>query len=255
MNKSSQDSIQTADRISDLSDSILCHILSFLPTKLAATTSVLSKRWKPMWRSVLTLDFDDETFKDPVCFLRTIHSIMSLRDTTLPVHSFSFKCGSKNSSCNLTDQTDVNQIVNFVLQRKIENFNLHLPIYSPNSIELPTTILCCRTLKVLKLINITVGDISHHKDIQLSALKIFHLKNVYFRCHEHLEKLLLGCPILVDLVMKNSCPKDLKSSLFLVKFKALPNLIKARIRESYIPVSMVCKANILRLFPVRVSWS
>jgi hypothetical protein len=125
MNKSSQDSIQTADRISDLSDSILCHILSFLPTKFAATTSVLSNRWKPLWHSVLTLDLDDETFKDLVCFLRIIHSIISLRDTTLPVHSFSFKCGSKNSSCNLTDQTDVNQIVNFVLQRKIENFNLH----------------------------------------------------------------------------------------------------------------------------------
>jgi hypothetical protein len=44
---------------------------------------------------------------------------------------------------------------------------------------------------VLKLTNITVGDISHHMDMQLSALKIFYLKNVYFGCHEHLEKLLL----------------------------------------------------------------
>jgi hypothetical protein len=96
----------------------------FLSTKHAATTSILSKRWKPLWHSVLTLDFDDETFKDPVCFLRIMHSIISLRDTTLPVHSFRFKC-SKNSSCNLTDQTNVNRIVNFVLQRKIENFNLH----------------------------------------------------------------------------------------------------------------------------------
>jgi hypothetical protein len=51
------------DIISELPDPILCHILSFLPTKQAATTSVLSKRWKTLWLSILALDFDDETFK------------------------------------------------------------------------------------------------------------------------------------------------------------------------------------------------
>ncbi|WJX30864.1 hypothetical protein P8452_19357 [Trifolium repens] len=59
-------SIPMADRISDLPDPILCHILSFLPTKQAATTCVLSKRWKPVWLSVLALDFDDKTFKKSV---------------------------------------------------------------------------------------------------------------------------------------------------------------------------------------------
>ncbi|MCI23341.1 F-box/LRR-repeat protein, partial [Trifolium medium] len=66
---SSRMSTPTTDRISDLPDEILCHILSFLPTKFAATTSVLSKRWKPVWLSVQTLDFDDKTFKDMVSLL------------------------------------------------------------------------------------------------------------------------------------------------------------------------------------------
>ncbi|XP_028186674.1 FBD-associated F-box protein At3g49020-like [Glycine soja] len=47
-----------ADRFSSLTESVLCYILSFLSTKDAVATSVLSKRWKPLWRSVPAFDFD-----------------------------------------------------------------------------------------------------------------------------------------------------------------------------------------------------
>ncbi|XP_073107463.1 F-box/FBD/LRR-repeat protein At1g16930-like [Elaeis guineensis] len=44
--------------INDLSDAALLHILSFLPTKNAAQTSLLSKRWRYLWIRVPVLDID-----------------------------------------------------------------------------------------------------------------------------------------------------------------------------------------------------
>lgn len=44
------------DRISDLPDEILHHILSFLPSSQIALTSLLSKRWNPLWLTIPNAD-------------------------------------------------------------------------------------------------------------------------------------------------------------------------------------------------------
>uniref|UniRef100_A0A2N9F7W4 F-box domain-containing protein n=1 Tax=Fagus sylvatica TaxID=28930 RepID=A0A2N9F7W4_FAGSY len=51
------------DRISNLPDSLLSHILSFLKIKEYVATSILSSRWKLVWTLVPIVEFDANEFK------------------------------------------------------------------------------------------------------------------------------------------------------------------------------------------------
>lgn len=51
------------DLTSNLPDHVIGHILSFLPTKEAVHTSVLSKRWMCLATLITGLNFDDRDFK------------------------------------------------------------------------------------------------------------------------------------------------------------------------------------------------
>ncbi|KAF7119363.1 hypothetical protein RHSIM_Rhsim13G0170900 [Rhododendron simsii] len=52
------------DRLSNLPDSVLLHILSFLPIEDAIGTEVLSKRWKSLWTYSLSLVFRQYIYDD-----------------------------------------------------------------------------------------------------------------------------------------------------------------------------------------------
>lgn len=54
------------DRLSNLPDEILHHIIALLPAQEAASTCFLSKRWRYLWKSFHTLDFDGSLDADKV---------------------------------------------------------------------------------------------------------------------------------------------------------------------------------------------
>ncbi|KAM7515305.1 hypothetical protein LguiA_004888 [Lonicera macranthoides] len=91
------------DRISNLPDEILCHMLSFLPTKYAVGTSILSTRWKNLFPFIpkLSLDFDDSLLLHPheenpnliPNFVKFMYNVMNRMINNAPrIFSFVLKC-------------------------------------------------------------------------------------------------------------------------------------------------------------------
>ncbi|XP_057444498.1 F-box/FBD/LRR-repeat protein At3g26920-like [Lotus japonicus] len=170
------------DRISNLPDPILCHILSFLPTEEAIATSVLCKRWKPLWRSVPTLEFFCHSrFITTELFLQSVNVVILSRDQNQPIHKFQLTY----NFCDSVDPVNFELWVNTTVKRSLQHLHLYLRFHScltrPANLS---SIFSCTTLVVLKLyqINLELEFKTLPKllrtDIQISEHTYFLLKVV-----------------------------------------------------------------------------
>ncbi|KAH9755300.1 hypothetical protein KPL71_015746 [Citrus sinensis] len=138
------------DWISCLPDSILCQILSVLPTKDAVATSILSPRWKHAWTSVRNLCFDDElsVMGDEVsgitvaAFEKFVHSVLA-RTHPSSVEKFSLRC-SYLRSLGMFDYW-----VSSAISRNVREIEIDLRDHE--RIPLPASIYRSITLEVLRL--------------------------------------------------------------------------------------------------------
>ncbi|XP_057950923.1 F-box protein At4g22280-like isoform X2 [Malania oleifera] len=191
------------DRISKLSDSILCHILSFLPTKDAGRTSILSTRWKYLFFSSPTLDFDDSlrlylgkcNLNSRRNFVNFVYRVLLLR-SSLHLNRFRLKCRVKHNDPH------VKTWISAAVCRNVQELELKLDISHDltedgNSGLLPNDLLNCRALVVLKLdVN---GDLNVPSDVSFPSLKILHLQSLFID-YDSYKRILSGCPVLEDLL-------------------------------------------------------
>ncbi|KAJ1403987.1 Leucine-rich repeat domain superfamily [Sesbania bispinosa] len=129
------------DRISELPNTVLLHIMSFLIIKDAVKTSVLSKRWKDLWKSLPNLKLQFYDFKRTWHFAESVCGILSSRKGDYPLHTLEF-----DRSAYFPPQI-VRNLMKYVASHNIQ----HLKINVPYNVGLPYCIFKCQSLKSLHI--------------------------------------------------------------------------------------------------------
>ena len=73
-----QNANKSGKGINNLPDPILQHILSYLSTKEAVRTSILSKRWKYLWTSIPKIDFNEGAPDRRMMFMKFVERVLAL---------------------------------------------------------------------------------------------------------------------------------------------------------------------------------
>ncbi|CAN0909895.1 Putative F-box/LRR-repeat protein At5g02700 [Linum grandiflorum] len=178
------------DRISELPECILHHILSFVDTRSSVRTSVLSKRWTSVWKYVPALDFSRGKSRSFRRFERQVDRVLSLRSDSIGL--------IRVAADSITEERmkDVfERIMNYAASHGVQELSLRVNRYRALDV---TRLVCAssRSLQVLKLDRayINLGLLSG-----LQLLKSLTLSQCSFEAGDGAHTAFTNFPILESL--------------------------------------------------------
>ncbi|KAI3971547.1 hypothetical protein MKW92_034830, partial [Papaver armeniacum] len=163
------------DRISELPDTIIHHILSFLETETIVCTSRLSKRWRYVWTTMPSFDFTLLQGHHQEVGTKTVQNfidrLLLFRQPSLKIIKFAL------TSDHVFDAFKVHEWISKIISCNIEELSLDLRFFS-NPIPFQRRLFNCESLVELRL----RIDISHWipESIYLPKLKLLQLSNICF---------------------------------------------------------------------------
>ncbi|KAH9625746.1 hypothetical protein KSS87_022299 [Heliosperma pusillum] len=192
------------DKISSLPDDILSHILSFLPTKYAVATCVLSTRWRYVWASVPILDFDARLHgdcysvsninanKSEIAFQHFVSRVILLHDKRIQKFRLIYDC--------LCQYTPVPTWLRVAISENMQELELDICLSIRHEFfDLPKKFFTSSSLVVLKLSRIPFNIPSF---VHFPSLKTLELKRISSLDESCVENLLSGCHVLEELVIE-----------------------------------------------------
>lgn len=200
------------DRISNLPDAILTHILSFISTKEAVKTGILSKRWKFAWTFVPVLDvwehqFQLKTESSVECLEKARTRFLNFVDRVLMAANIhSLEKVSINGSCH--DSSHIQSWIGAATERNVRKLELY--IYHEHDVphcKLPLSSFSCNTVEDLKLYLNMVIDF-HVTSTCFPNLKVLELDSVICMDDSSADNLFSSCPVLENLVIVRSVKWD-----------------------------------------------
>ncbi|KAG7565440.1 F-box domain [Arabidopsis suecica] len=200
------------NKISELPEELLLKILSLLPTKTVISTSVLSKRWRSLWKLVPKLEFDSQD-------RRTAENVgRSLLLHKAPVLESLHLTG-------LCDDIDVGLWAGIAFARNVREFVLQVWIPFSIPVTFPSSLFYCDTLETLKLKNPPI-EIDVPSKVSMKSLRTLHLEYVTYKDDDSICNLLSGCPNLEDLLVHRGYPNNVMNFVIVV-----PSLKRLSIKD------------------------
>ncbi|CAN7053004.1 unnamed protein product [Brassica rapa subsp. trilocularis] len=185
-----------SDFISSLPDAILHHILSNIPTEHAIRTSVLSKRWKHVWRETPCLSFHCRTSDHPDSISKTLATF-----TAPKITSFHADVTFNNSSLT---PSHVHSWIELAASRNAEIMSIIIIIVSDDNV-LPDFFFTNSSVKQLRLALGRRGNYNYCNVIPKCTVLWTSLRSLSLECcglpDESLANILSGCPMLESLVL------------------------------------------------------
>ncbi|CAA7042376.1 unnamed protein product [Microthlaspi erraticum] len=226
--------------ISELPEALLLQILSLLPTEDVAATSVLSKRWRTLWKVVPKLKFIHDgltglqTFSENVGKTLLSHKAPVLQSLHLLV-SF-----DKEASM------DLGVLIGIAFGLHVRE--LKLEVYCEEGLfTFPRSLYNCEKLETLKLVT-SCGSIlvDVPSSVCLKSLRTLLLHEVEYKDDESVVNLLSGCVSLENLVVKRKRHDVVRTFTI-----AVPSLQRLTITDQTNDSSYVIKAPFLKYLKIQ----
>ncbi|KAG5007188.1 hypothetical protein JHK85_025730 [Glycine max] len=133
------------DRLSELPDCVVLHIMEFMDTKYAVQTCVLSKRWKDLWKRLTYLGFNTTLFNNVVKFNKFVSRVLSGRDGSVSLLNLEF------TRCGMAEPKLFNRLMKYAVLHNVQQFTVSLNLSFRQSFEFRPYIFSCESLTFLKL--------------------------------------------------------------------------------------------------------
>lgn len=158
--------------LNDLPNEILLHIMSYLKIKDVVKTSVLSKRWRNLWKFLRQLKLDTSEFSKPCFFSECVFEIVSSRGMgDYPLRTLDF---NRHGAFRHEIFT---RLINHAMSNGLQQLNIAVP----SNIGLPYSIFSCHSLTSI-YISVSRYDIKKRtrlpKHLDLPGLRSLHLELV-----------------------------------------------------------------------------
>ncbi|KAM0868766.1 hypothetical protein ACQ4PT_041107 [Festuca glaucescens] len=213
-----------ANRLSDLPDDLLEHILSFAPAREAAASAILSRRWRPLWRRSSAVNLDIRPYLpnkgEDLCLIRSSPQDAFFRDAVAALAAVPRRSGLKRLTLYLVldgpycgadyaEPRDGGRVAGLLAAAELEELLIGCQYDSPKYGLPLASMPCAAALRVLELEQCNFQPPSAPRSLAFPRLTDLRLRNCFFM-EGYLQAMVDAAPALTSLLLVNVAQKPLE---------------------------------------------